>query len=65
MTRSCATIPASATSESDESPETLTCSGARICHAKGAGSRAGLLATALYAASWRAGGLDPFYGFYE
>jgi CubicO group peptidase (beta-lactamase class C family) len=37
----------------------------RICYAKGAGSRASLLVTALYAASWRAGGLDPFYGFYE
>jgi hypothetical protein len=34
----------------------------RICYAKGAGSRASLLVTALYGADWRAGGLD-FYGF--
>jgi hypothetical protein len=34
----------------------------RICYAKGAGLKASLLATVLYGADWRAGGLD-FYGF--
>jgi hypothetical protein len=35
----------------------------RICYAKGAASKASLLVTVLYAADWRAGGLE-FYGSY-